>query len=275
PAYAPYAGSLSSTRAVGADVTVMGRGNSSYFARSWGERGNGGRITAMRVGSPSAAAPTTRSVAPAISVAVTLPESSMYAGGVVRPPGRCTRTSRPAPSRNRTVNCAVSPTASSSAAGSIRTLSTAAPAASTAASAAESICWAAASAAGAVSTSTTSPATNATLESCIGPAPAILRRVPTTGRPYTASHAGCLDSRRSSTRARIAGLPRPTLLALPSPWSIGVCAGGEAGRAMADRAEERTIRLQVAGAKPQDVGRSTARLPSDALRSLGLREGDV
>ncbi|MFO7261787.1 MAG: CDC48 family AAA ATPase [bacterium] len=45
---------------------------------------------------------------------------------------------------------------------------------------------------------------------------------------------------------------------------------------MADRAEERTtIRLQVAGAKPQDVGRGTARLPSDALRSLGLREGDV
>jgi len=44
---------------------------------------------------------------------------------------------------------------------------------------------------------------------------------------------------------------------------------------MADRAGERTIRLQVAGAKPQDVGRGTARLPSDALRSLGLREGDV
>ena len=44
---------------------------------------------------------------------------------------------------------------------------------------------------------------------------------------------------------------------------------------MADRAEEGTIRLQVAGAKPQDVGRGTARLPSDALHSLGLREGDV
>jgi len=44
---------------------------------------------------------------------------------------------------------------------------------------------------------------------------------------------------------------------------------------MADRAGERTIRLQVAGAKPQDVGRGTARLPSDALHSLGLREGDV
>src|SRR5690606_22663026 len=44
---------------------------------------------------------------------------------------------------------------------------------------------------------------------------------------------------------------------------------------MADRTEDRTLRLQVAGAKPQDVGRGTARLPSDALHSLGLREGDV
>ena len=43
---------------------------------------------------------------------------------------------------------------------------------------------------------------------------------------------------------------------------------------MAD-SQPSTIRLQVAGAKPQDVGRGTARLPSDALRSLGLREGDV
>src|SRR5690606_14337549 len=139
------------------------------------------------------------------------------------------------------------------------------------------ICWAAAFAAGAASTSTTTPATNATLESCIGPAPAILRRIPTTGRPYTASHAGCLGCRRSSpgARTRIARRPRRTLLALSSPRSIAACTGGEAARAMADRAEERTIRLQVAGAKPQDVGRGTARLPSDALRSLGLREGDV
>jgi len=35
------------------------------------------------------------------------------------------------------------------------------------------------------------------------------------------------------------------------------------------------IRLQVAGAKPQDVGKGTARLSRKALQSLGAREGDV
>jgi transitional endoplasmic reticulum ATPase len=35
------------------------------------------------------------------------------------------------------------------------------------------------------------------------------------------------------------------------------------------------IRLQVASAKPQDVGRGVARIDQKALQSLGLREGDV
>src|SRR5690606_2038144 len=72
------------------------------------------------------------------------------------------------------------------------------------------------------------------------------------------------------------GRPAPHASCSPLPTEHRSLDGrGEAERAMADRAEEGTIRLQVAGAKPQDVGRGTARLPSDALRSLGLREGDV
>ncbi|MGH7505431.1 MAG: AAA family ATPase, partial [Longimicrobiales bacterium] len=35
------------------------------------------------------------------------------------------------------------------------------------------------------------------------------------------------------------------------------------------------MRVQVAGAKPQDVGTGTARLSRKALQSLGMREGDV
>ena len=34
-------------------------------------------------------------------------------------------------------------------------------------------------------------------------------------------------------------------------------------------------RVQVAGAKPQDVGTGTARVGRKALQSLGMREGDV
>ncbi|HEY8505980.1 MAG TPA: CDC48 family AAA ATPase [Gemmataceae bacterium] len=43
---------------------------------------------------------------------------------------------------------------------------------------------------------------------------------------------------------------------------------------MPDR-ETRAERLQVAGARPQDVGKSIARLPLKAMQALGLREGDV
>src|SRR5690606_15991637 len=46
--------------------------------------------------------------------------------------------------------------------------------------------------------------------------------------------------------------------------------GGE----MAEQGSE-GVKLQVAGAKPQDVGTGTARLSRKALQSLGVREGDV
>jgi transitional endoplasmic reticulum ATPase len=46
---------------------------------------------------------------------------------------------------------------------------------------------------------------------------------------------------------------------------------------MADREgqDREGIKLQVASAKPQDVGRGVARIDQKALQSLGLREGDV
>lgn len=42
-----------------------------------------------------------------------------------------------------------------------------------------------------------------------------------------------------------------------------------------ERREEESVRLQVAGAKPQDVGRGVARVDQSALRRLGLREGEI
>jgi transitional endoplasmic reticulum ATPase len=42
-----------------------------------------------------------------------------------------------------------------------------------------------------------------------------------------------------------------------------------------ERTSNGTIRLQVAGAKPQDVGTGTARVSRKTLTRLGLREGDV
>ncbi|HEX7118314.1 MAG TPA: CDC48 family AAA ATPase [Longimicrobiales bacterium] len=41
------------------------------------------------------------------------------------------------------------------------------------------------------------------------------------------------------------------------------------------RDEEQPVRLQVASAKPQDVGRGVARVDQAALRRLGLREGEI
>lgn len=35
------------------------------------------------------------------------------------------------------------------------------------------------------------------------------------------------------------------------------------------------VKLQVAGANERDVGKSTARLPQDAFRRLGLAQGDI
>jgi transitional endoplasmic reticulum ATPase len=44
---------------------------------------------------------------------------------------------------------------------------------------------------------------------------------------------------------------------------------------MAEQRHGAGLRVQVAGAKPQDVGTGTARLSRKALTSLGMREGDV
>jgi len=41
------------------------------------------------------------------------------------------------------------------------------------------------------------------------------------------------------------------------------------------RDAERPVRLQVASAKPQDVGRGVARVDQEALRRLGVREGEI
>jgi len=39
--------------------------------------------------------------------------------------------------------------------------------------------------------------------------------------------------------------------------------------------ERSSVRLQVASARPEDVGRGIARLDQGALQELGLREGDI
>ena len=39
--------------------------------------------------------------------------------------------------------------------------------------------------------------------------------------------------------------------------------------------QQKSVRLQVAGAKEQDVGKGTARLGDDSFRELGIRQGDV
>ena len=44
---------------------------------------------------------------------------------------------------------------------------------------------------------------------------------------------------------------------------------------MAERQRPESVRLQVAGAQPQDVGKATARLTRGALQTLGMHEGDV
>ncbi|KAK0330466.1 hypothetical protein LTR94_032742, partial [Friedmanniomyces endolithicus] len=43
---------------------------------------------------------------------------------------------------------------------------------------------------------------------------------------------------------------------------------------MAD-ADERTIKLQVANARPEDSGRGIAHLPRSVMAALGLGDGDV
>ncbi|HUH13669.1 MAG TPA: AAA family ATPase, partial [Longimicrobiales bacterium] len=42
-----------------------------------------------------------------------------------------------------------------------------------------------------------------------------------------------------------------------------------------DEGPEQGVRLQVAGAKPQDVGKGVARIGTRAMAELGIREGDV
>jgi transitional endoplasmic reticulum ATPase len=44
---------------------------------------------------------------------------------------------------------------------------------------------------------------------------------------------------------------------------------------MAEPEQPKLMRLQVAGARPQDVGKSIARLNRDAFQTLAIREGDV
>ena len=44
---------------------------------------------------------------------------------------------------------------------------------------------------------------------------------------------------------------------------------------MADTSQVQTSRLQVAGAKPQDVGTGTARISRKTFQALDLREGQV
>ena len=44
---------------------------------------------------------------------------------------------------------------------------------------------------------------------------------------------------------------------------------------MAEQQQPQGVRLQVAGARPQDVGKSIARLNRNAFQTLGISEGDV
>jgi transitional endoplasmic reticulum ATPase len=44
---------------------------------------------------------------------------------------------------------------------------------------------------------------------------------------------------------------------------------------MAEPQQPKGVRLQVAGARPQDVGKSVARLKRNAFQTLGIRGGDV
>src|SRR5690606_4735387 len=65
------------------------------------------------------------------------------------------------------------------------------------------------------------------------------------------------------------------LLAWPRrPWYLSAKGPTDGRGGMADQ-NANGMRLQVAGAKAQDVGKGTARLGRGAFEALGIREGDV
>src|SRR5690349_666149 len=76
---------------------------------------------------------------------------------------------------------------------------------------------------------------------------------------------------RSGLMVRTACTRRAARFLLIPPANSGV--DGGSGDQMADNTE--VMKLQVAGAKPQDVGTGTTRVSHKTMQRLGLREGDV